>query len=200
MRKWLKAFVILLIGLMPCSGIGYMVGGKNCIVESPYAGMFIMNTGDNFFPLTLFSVFLIGVWSFPLLSHVVYEIWSFFGEEDDCVGGDHIIWVDGKMHHIKNLDEIKVLPGTGSKERGHRWGSIAEVILLCVGLFVFLCIWFSEFLEFLGFFIFSISYWSAVLILYPKILPLIPIIKKGAWLFIVFDLLLGDIWLFFLLL
>lgn len=197
MKKYLNVYMLLAIVILlmtSCSGIGYKIGGEDCSSQSPLLGMFIMVDGDDGFThFTTFSIFLIAVWIFALLS----AFFTFLGVCDDTVGGHHIIWVDGKMHHIVNSDEVTVLSGTGSIERGNRWGNNVLSILIYVILFILLCMWFSELFD-----DFSALWVLLILVLYlwfvanihSKILPLISLIKKGVWYIVALDFALGIIY------
>lgn len=198
MKKYLNVYVLLAIVMLlmtSCSGIGYLVGGEDCIGESPILGMYI-SEGIDSDPvtrrITTFSYFLMGVWIFALLSALFY----FLGTCDDTVGGHHIIQVDGKMHHIVNYDEMTVLSGTGSIERGNKWGNNTLSILLHFTIFLLLYTWLCDLFgegDLKLFLSVSIVYATSIfcLKLYP--FPYISLIKKCIWMIVAFDFMLGFI-------
>lgn len=196
MKKHFNIYVLLAIVILlmtSCSGIGYLVGGEDCSTQSTILGMFITERLDSdplTRRLTTFSIFLIGVWIFALLS----AFFTFLGTCDDTKGGHHIIWVDGKMHHIVNSDEVKVISGTGSIERGNRWGNNVLSIMLHFTIFFLLYTWLCDLIGegnlkvFLSVgIVYAISIYR--LKLYP--FPYISLIKKYIWIIAAFDFMLG---------
>lgn len=188
-KKWLNAIALLFlsVSLSSCSATGYWWGRPDdyfTSFESPWCAMLSIEGP--------FEIFNLSIWLISLVGLVFY----IFGANDDVYGGSHWVTINGKTHHVINHDEVKTVSGTGSSERGERWGDNILAFILYAIIFYFLYTtitgWFGGGNALIAI-IMGIIYISCLTVVHSKIRPIINTIKYIAWVYTAIDFVLGTL-------
>lgn len=181
------ALLFLVIFFSSCSAAGYWWGRPEEYIsdfESPWCAMVSIEGPFEVFNFTIWLISLIGL------------IFYFFGTADDAYGGSHWITINGKTHHVINHDEVKTISGTGSSERGERWGDNILAFILYAIIFYFLYTtitgWFGGGNALIAI-IMGIIYISCLTVVHSRIRPIINTIKYIAWFYTAVDFVLGTL-------
>ena len=185
-KKWLNVMALLLFILTLsscCSAVGYwaMPDADYPVIEE------VMLEGEKLgFWGTLNAV----LWAIAIIGKIAY--WC--GVADDTYGGHHSVKIDGKWHNYYNPEEARTIAGTGSPERGHRWGNLLLGIFLYIAIFILIikglkCCF--DKLNLLFIVILALIYIASIINVHPKIVKYIGFVKQFAWRYFIIDCILG---------
>lgn len=172
-KKWLSiiALLFLVISLSSCSF--YSMDKNHFENEDLLMGI----------DAVIYVISVIGLVSFVM------------GKWDDTTGGSHWVTINGKTHHITIPEEMQSIEGTGSVERGHRWGNNILAYILYVAVAFLIKEWIGD-INGLVLVLLVIIYIIVIIFIHSKVKSIMGIIKYIAWIYTAVDCVLGIlVWL-----